>query len=74
MSPIKIPTELKSQIERAAARRGQSVEEFVRQACERLLDTDPARDLLFADDAVFDGDAPADTVARHDDYLYGEAS
>lgn len=29
-------------------------------------------DPLFADEAVFDGEAPEDLSLRHDDYLYGD--
>ncbi len=71
---ISLPVELIEKISREATARGVSVEEFVRLSVEQSLAESASRDPLFADDAVFDGDAPADLAVNHDEYLYGENS
>lgn len=73
MNPtISLPVELIEKISREASARGVSIEEFVRLSVEQSLAESISRDPLFADDAVYDGEAPADLSANHDEYLYGE--
>ena len=71
---ISIPDDLREQIEDLARSRGISVDEFVRQSLKECVDSSRQRDSVFVDGAVFQGDAPTDGAAKHDDYLYGDAS
>lgn len=71
---ISLPAELKDRAEREAAARGLSLPEFVRVSLERAITSRRADDPLFADDAVYGASGPDDTAARHDDYLYEDAS
>ena len=71
---VTIPNELREQIEDLARSRGISVDEFVRQSLRESVNSSRQRDSLFCDRAVFQGDAPTDGAAKHDDYLYGDAS
>jgi hypothetical protein len=47
-------------------------DEFVRKYRSRLGGTNRARDPLFANIKVWQGDCPSDLAVRHDDYLYGD--
>ncbi len=74
---IMLPRTLKAKAEDAARRKGVSLGELIRQALAATLrgslrgkETDP----LFADTAVYRGPVPSDTSAKHDKYLYEDAS
>ena len=73
---LMLPPELKTRAQSRARDLGVSFGELVRRALETELSSAPGRtrktDPLFADEAVFSGDAPADLAARHDRYLYDE--
>ncbi len=73
---LMLPPDLKIQAQRQAREQGVSLGEFIRRAIELQLKgsgaTRRAADPLFADIAVFTGDAPADSAAEHDRYLYGD--
>ena len=79
-TPFSLPPDLKAKIEREADARGMSVSNFVRVSLESAVVQEPsgaeksADDPFFADTAVFRDDCPADLAAKHDDYLYGDAS
>lgn len=68
---IQLSPELKAKIEHAASVCGMSVPEFVCESLEWMLAQKLWDDALFADDAVYRGDAPADLAVKHDEYLYG---
>jgi hypothetical protein len=72
---IMLPPELKERAQRTARERGISFGQLLRESLEETLRRDSksgfAADPLFADTAVFEGDAPADLAASHDVYLYG---
>ena len=72
---IMLPSELKGRALRQAKKMGVSFGALVRESLEVFLsrssdsaDDDP----LFADKAVFSGDAPSDLSRDHDRYLYEE--
>ena len=73
---LMLPSDLKIRAQERARALGISLGEYVRRALESELEesrTDErAADALFSDDAVFDGQGPADLAAEHDRYLYGE--
>ena len=75
---IMIPDELKMRAIKYANKMGMSLGGFIRESVERALeptDGEPSSDTtdpLFADDAVFRGQTPADLAESHDDYLYGD--
>lgn len=69
---VSFPDDLGNQAEQAAQQRGIAVDEFVRQCVAATVGKDRSQDPLFADIAVWTGEAPSDLSARHDDYLYGE--
>lgn len=73
---LMIPPALKARAQQRARELGISFGELIRQAIESQLSTsgtDPrADDPLFADQAAFTGDAPADLSVHHDRYLYDE--
>lgn len=75
---LMLPVELKIRAQRQAREEGVSLGEFIRQAIESRLDASVAArraaDPLFADAAVYSGDAPSDSAAEHDRYLYGDRS
>jgi len=71
---ITLTAALKEKIEREAGARGLTVPEFVCETLERAVAASRADDPLFADKTVFRGDGPADVAAKHDEYLYGDAS
>lgn len=81
-TPFSLPPDLKAKIEREADARGMSVADFVRVSLESAVVQEPSdapepgsySDSLFADTAVYRDDGPADLAAKHDDYLYGDAS
>jgi hypothetical protein len=73
LTTVVIPPDLKRRAMRVAAPQGLSFGEAVRRALEAFVEQDarpPARDPLFADTAVFEGRAPSDLSANHDDHLY----
>lgn len=71
--PTHIPLSpmIRSILEREAAARGVSLEEFLDQA-RQATDEHRSDDPLFADKAVYEGEYPDDVSENHDDYLYGE--
>jgi len=73
---LMIPSELKARAQLRAQELGVSFGELVRQALETELSSSTGRrrgaDPLFADDAVFAGEAPTDLAEAHDRYLYDE--
>lgn len=73
---IMLPSDLKARAQQKARAEGMSLGEFIRESLINQLAADESEgaggDLLFTDDAVFDGDAPADFAQNHDDYLYGD--
>jgi hypothetical protein len=75
---IHLPEELKQSAEHIAQSRGVTLDEFVcdslRQSLQQVEDRDQMfnTDPLFADRAVFTGEAPSDLSAEHDYYLYGD--
>lgn len=73
---VMLPPKLKLQARRQAKKRGVSLSELIRESLETVLDTvevnQRVSDSLFADEAVFMGDAPSDLSHNHDRYLYEE--
>ncbi len=73
---LMLPSELKARAQQRARDLGVSLGELVRRAIESELGRSPARrrteDPLFADPAVWSGDAPLDGATNHDRYLYGD--
>ncbi|MCP3963232.1 MAG: hypothetical protein GY719_35780 [bacterium] len=73
---LMLPPELKLQAQQKAREQGISLGEYIRRAIESELSGSGAlrraADPLFADTAVFTGDAPTDSAAEHDRYLYGD--
>lgn len=71
-----LPEGLKERATAEARRRGVSFGEFVREAMQAALKGDRpkggAGDSLLSDRAVYQGQVPADSSTRLDDYLYGE--
>jgi hypothetical protein len=67
---VPFPDDLRSQAEAAAREQGLSLDEFVRNCVSRSVAPNRASDPLFADTAVFTGEAPADLAQNHDHYLY----
>lgn len=75
---IMLPPDLKMRAQRLAQERGISLGVLIREALASALEAagDDRRnnDPLFADDAVFTGDAPSDLAQHHDQYLYADPS
>lgn len=71
---VRLPEELKVLAERAAQRRGISLEQFICQSLKAALGQLADNDPLFADQRMFRDDGPSDCAAEHDGYLYGEES
>lgn len=82
---IMLPLELKVRAQRVAHQRGISLGVLIRESLTRALEREDLThalekeeqnrredDSLFADDAVFTGDAPADLAQHHDRYIYSE--
>lgn len=67
---VPFPDDLRQQAELAARERGISLDEFVRRCVSETVMHPVAGDPLFADGAVFSGEAPQDLAANHDRYLY----
>lgn len=73
---IMLPPTLKLEAQQLAREKGVSLGDLIRQAlavllrdnCQEAVVADP----LFADTAVWSGDAPDDLSRDHDRYLYGE--
>lgn len=71
---ILLPATLRSKAAGVAKKKGISLSELIRRGLEAAVARDRgADDPLFADGAVFTGDAPADASTRHDADLYGDA-
>lgn len=67
---ILIPDDLKRRAERYAREHEMSLAALVRSALQdKIRPTVPARDPIFSDDVVFEGETPPDLSARHEDYL-----
>ena len=71
---VMLPSDLRIRALNRARESGMSLGEIIRDALSAWLarPTKKADDSLLADEAVFDGPAPADLSASHDKYLYGE--
>lgn len=69
---VQIPDELRDKVAREAEHRGMTLEAFVRLCISSVVDR--RHDPLFADTAVYAGDAPATLSRDHDDFLHGEKS
>lgn len=73
---VLIPEDLKVAAQRYARRHGKSLGDLIRESLRQRLQQESAasraEDPLFADRAVYEGEAPSDLAARHDDYLYDE--
>lgn len=67
---IMLPATLKARAHQRARELGVSFGELVRESLAHAVAPDPREDPLFFDEAVFDGDAPADLAADHDRHLY----
>ncbi|MCP4753248.1 MAG: hypothetical protein GY866_20350 [Proteobacteria bacterium] len=71
---IMLPQELKIKASRLASQKGVSLGQLIRESLEQTIKTDrqgqATNDPLFLDDAVFEGDIPADLSKNHDDFLY----
>jgi hypothetical protein len=70
---VPMPEDLKDRAESAARQNGVALDEFVRQCIAMTVD-ERAKDPMFANLSVYDGEAPSDLSVRVDDYLYGEDS
>jgi len=71
---VMLPEELRARATLRARRLGVSLGQFIRRAMESLLETSKGareEDTLLCDDAVYEGPAPRDLAARHDEYLHG---
>jgi hypothetical protein len=71
---ISLSPDLIAKIEREANARGVSLQDFVRESLEEAVAQRRGDDPLFADNAVYRDEGPADLASNHDDYLYGGAS
>jgi hypothetical protein len=74
---IMLPPGLKNRAARRAHELGISLGELIRQSLDAQLNRRPEplhEDPMFADDEVFQGEAPDDSSKNHDRYLYGEES
>lgn len=73
---VMIPEDLKDLAQRYAEQHGISLSDLIREALRERLRQDAVSsrtaDSLFADQAVYEEDAPKDLTARHDDYLYDD--
>jgi len=72
---IMLPPALKLEAQQLARDKGISLGDLIRQALTALLREDrqgQVADPLFADTAVWSGDAPEDLSRDHDRYLYEE--
>lgn len=67
-----LPAELKHRAEQAAHAEEISLGELLRTSLEAYLQQRHGRDPLFADEAVFHGETPADLAHDHDRYLYDD--
>jgi hypothetical protein len=71
---VMLPENLRRRALARAGQRGVSLGELIRDSLEAALPKvsyDAQRDPLF-EDVVFDGPAPRDLSAKHDEYLYDE--
>lgn len=73
-----LPEELRLRAVHRARDRGISLGAFLRESVETALESSTSRgataDSLFADSAVYEGEAPSDLSEDHDRYIYGETS
>ena len=67
---VPFPEDLWGKAEAAARDRGLTLDEFVRRCVSTTVNPVPSSDPLFADHAIFEGDAPSDLAENHDKYLY----
>lgn len=69
-----LPPELKNRVARCAKERGVSFGQFLREALGDALDSSHSekKDILFSDNALFEGDVPPRLSAEHDRFLYGD--
>ena len=70
---VMLPETLRARAIRRARKLGISLGAFVRRSMEAMLAGPDAveKDLLLADDAVFDGPVPEDLAEHHDRCVYG---
>ncbi len=75
---IMLPLELKNRAAKHCEQKGMSLGRVIREALEKEINRqemkDHSIDCFFEDKAVYQGDAPDDLSARHDEYLYRENS
>jgi hypothetical protein len=74
---VMLPADLRRRAFVRARERGVSLGELIRESLGASLPrTGPARaeDPLFAEAAVFEGEAPRDLSAAHDEHLYGKGA
>ena len=75
---VMIPEDLKITAQRYARQHGMSLGDLIRESLQQRLlqesDESRAEDPLFADRAVYDGNAPGDLAAKHDEYLYDDSA
>jgi len=73
---IMLPRDLKLRVAQHAQKKGISMGELIRNAISAALsqsvDKVSTDDPLFTDNELYQGPAPADLSADHDQYLYGE--
>ncbi|MBT3224240.1 MAG: CopG family transcriptional regulator [Proteobacteria bacterium] len=73
---IMLPEDLKARSERQAKQLGISLGALIRDALAAYLSKFtyeiPEADPLFVFDNAWQGEAPKDTAANHDSYLYGD--
>ncbi len=71
---VMLPPELKNRATRRARERGVSFGEFLREALGEALDSHSAekKDILFCDNALFEGKVSPRLSAEHDRFLYGD--
>ena len=74
---IMLPGELKRQAQERAVAEGISFGELVRRSLLAAVSTPPSErieDPLFADSAIYLGEAPANLSKDHDQFLYTDAA
>ncbi len=72
---VMLPDDLRGRALRRARELGVSLGELIRQSLDAQLArnrTPTEEDALFADRAVFTGEAPSNLSQNHDRYLYGD--
>ncbi len=72
---IMLPIDLKERAMKHAHKMGISLGELIRISLGTVVDRPEelaGEDPLLSDEAVFDGEVPADLAANHDEHLYGD--